>query len=490
VLKKTFIRFIPHAQLHRNDQFLRPVRERILQIVKERAVVFTIDKWVKPVDALICPRKLHFNDKPLFTNADLRKGTLQPYEFVDSELLNDKDILNALGCHTLDEELVCSIISSSSFQFSEKSYEWVAHLSGYLYQYRETLPSKVRSARFLLLNTGKWSSMLEHDRVYRPLERNYKYKPAGIQLAILDAEFYDAMQKHHPASWFLTFVLKLQTLHDRDIMDEIITLHEKEQSLETDICLNHTQCLAQAKHLTPNQKLRLGQFFHVVDQAGNVKLSKDVLIDWNFPGNKYIAATTLSTACGSSTLSFLNQNYRADDQNFLRSCTKIQFNLSDTTALSVYMNYLAPKQQGNNLLLYYLADRKFASFATKRGTKLCNALGELDFICESGSPAPMSSCYLRTSSLSQLLTENMSVLQIEGPDDQKWSFLADFGVTIEPSLPLYLRRLRLQKSKETLSQEEGIENRLYKELVRFIMISDSDMPRYRLPRRIILRIEL
>jgi hypothetical protein len=126
----------------------------------------------------------------------------------------------------------------------------------------------------------------------------------------------------------------------------------------------------------------------------------------------------------------------------------------------------------HNLLLYYLSDKNIGSASGPAKDILYDALRKLEFLCENGSFVVISKCYLRTSRLQNFLTEDMNILCIESPDDRRWSFLKDVGVTVEPNLELYLDQLRTQKRNHALNVhdlQQGIENVLYQDLVSFCM---------------------
>jgi hypothetical protein len=63
------------------------VCERIVTQVKQTPLIrIRSGGWIKPSLALLIPQSLIFEDKPLFTEDELRIAIHQPYEHVDSEL--------------------------------------------------------------------------------------------------------------------------------------------------------------------------------------------------------------------------------------------------------------------------------------------------------------------------------------------------------------------------------------------------------------------
>src|SRR5271170_4879714 len=102
------------------------------------------------------------------------------------------------------------------------------------------------------------------------------------------------------------------------------------------------------------------------------------------------------------------------------------------------------------------------------------ALRQLEFLCQSGLYSPISTCYVCATELEKFLTEDMHVLQLESPNDTKWTFLKSLGVTLEPDIELFLDLLREQKKTISLTDDvENIADLLYEEMITFCMPSNN-----------------
>jgi hypothetical protein len=170
-------------------------------------------------------RLIVFQDELLFRDIELRYGTtVKQYEYIHLEFLCGERMARELGCETLDEHLICSIIASAAVPFSEAIGMDPAALPisvDKVSAYR--LVQKCKSARFLRLMTGAWSSLAECDERYLPSAYDSAHMPAGLTLAVLDKAFYNTItDSSYEAELFLTRVLQLQRrVHDIDIIDEI-----------------------------------------------------------------------------------------------------------------------------------------------------------------------------------------------------------------------------------------------------------------------------
>lgn len=476
-----------------------PIHDRIMTGVGQIEIIYTrYGGWIKPAKALIVPRSLIFQDDPLFSPDELQVGMHQTFQYVDSELQHDRDILAALGCRNLDCDMVCSVISSS-FRFSEKSYKWISHLFEYLYtnvSNNKRHSGRCKSARFLRTATGAWTSVSESKNVYLPLSTEPEQMPMGIELSVLDSEFYLELSKSRTANLFLTLNLNLCHLSDKDLIKEIIRVHREGHTSQGDFdfetSLNHTRYLTRCQHLIGHsEKEDIRSLFRVADHHNLLKSNKEVIMDWTFAGNSHIGQCTLSEICSSdSRFSFLSTKYSSIQSDFLQSFTDVQniasFAQETITQLRkrihrtevaspFYTELLSPKRLGNNLLLYYLADKGINSRSFSGKDVLFAALRQLEFLSENGSFSALSSCYLRTTSLEKFLTDEMDIVRIESPNDYKWSFLKSLGVTSEPNLELFLHQLREQKKTVSLTDHEGIEDRLYHELVFFCLGKSKDL---------------
>ena len=82
-------------------------------------------------------------------------------------------------------------------------------------------------ARFLRLTTGAWVSMSGSNKVYLPLSIETEQRPIGIELSILDSDFYQEISKSDEAILFLTRTLCLDNLRKIDLIKEIIRVHRE-----------------------------------------------------------------------------------------------------------------------------------------------------------------------------------------------------------------------------------------------------------------------
>jgi hypothetical protein len=491
-LYKKFLRFIPWRPTHGYDNFITPIRKGIMAAVKYTKLIYTQSgSWVQPRQSLIVHRSLIFHDEPLFSRNELQVGMRQAFEYVDPELHQDRELLFALGCGNLDYEIVCSVISSS-FPFFEKSYEWIAHLFQYLHSINES-KRRYESAPFLRIATGGWTSVSE-GKVYLPLSTVFDM-PMGIELSVLDSRFYKEVSKSRTADQFLTTTLKLHRLSEFDLIKEIVRVHRVGQTSHGDFdfetSLNHVQYLTRCQHLIGSSEKDIRNYFKVVDHNDVLKSNKEVIVDWTFVGNNHIPQCTLSEICSDGGFSFLSPKYSSDQSKFLQSFTDVQ-NIATFIQETVIQRYrkrtytteivspfytelLSPKRLGNNLLLYYLADKGINSRSFTGKNTVSEALRALEFLCESGFFSALQSCYLRTTNLEPFLTDEMNILRVESPNDHKLSFLSSLGVTSEPNLELFLHQLREHKKSISLAEREGIEDRLYRELVQFCLEKSKDL---------------
>ena len=115
-----------------------------------------------------------------------------------------------------------------------------------------------------------------------------------------------------------------------------------------------------------------------------------------------------------------------------------------------YTEILSPRRQSSNVLLYYIADiwdQLRSSSIPIVFAAFTRVLQCLECICEDNNPmARLSSCYLRTRRLDTLLTSGRNVLKVDLPAAPKCIFLKSLGVTLEPTLDIYLEQLRRRKT--------------------------------------------
>jgi len=471
-LAPNFIEFIPLFIEHTSDRFLAPLVERILSSVKTMPIVRTRSaRWVEPSRAFIVPSILLFENEPLFSESELVQGGLRCSEYADPVYTNKKiqSIIVKLGCPTITPNLVRAVISNSKFPFSEKSYAWLAALFRYLL---ERSISECNSYRFLQLSDLSWTSLATHGTVYPPLASILEVEVPGLNIPVLHEKFFNEITKIPEAEWFLSRNLKIAQLGTSDIVRAIINAHAREpessleSSLSDSICFQHAAYLARHRYvLDYNTKRRLRESFYVVDHAGHIsKAHNEFVIDHKI---QTIPPMLLSQVHNASSFRFLNKSYADDVVEFLieilnikhfPSLTESQLYMrrrkkkrwiEDTMTVpsSLYIEILCPRTQNNNLLIYYLADI-WRDFMSSPGFDvLSEAFREMLCYCENGSLAPLSSCFLRTRHMGNILNANMKVLRLDSPDDPKWLFLRDLGVSLEPTLDLFIEELRQKKSE-------------------------------------------
>lgn len=481
------------------EEFLAPIVERILALVQRMPIVRTrAGNWVEPRNALILPRQLIFNAEPLFTETELRYGTSRRYEYIDPEYdIQTQIILGKLGCASLSLEMVLSIISIR-FPFSAKSYEWLASL----FQYLSESPIGVKKAKqpsYLQLSDSTWTSRAMFRDVYLPYTSPLDLEVDALDIAILHNDFCREISKNEFANIFLMRTLKIGILSDAQIIRAIIECHRRAQqsnrsptsTLGSKTCLDHASYLSQRRHLLGSSDVQnLRYYFHVVDHLGRVvSISPNVLKDREIQAT---STTLLSQICKSASFHFLNEEYPPPVIEFLCIRLEIQSfpafverknigrwskrgNLCEhwvNVPSAFFTDILAPKQQKNNIILYYLADiwnlipnRSISSdFST-----LVEGLQDLEYFCENGTLAKLSSCYIRTRHLDKILTSEMNILQVECQDAPKWAFLKELGVTVEPTLETYLDQIRRKKNDvpTDLEVSASIVDWLYKDLIMF-----------------------
>lgn len=166
---------------------------------------------------------------------------------------------------------------------------------------------------------------------------------------------------------------------------------------------------------------------------------------------------------------------------FINNCLqvrKLPFLLDQSRVSKFFTHDLAPKRQGDNRLLYLLAEPEIwdgINYANKAAIQ--NELQKVTAFCEDKCLRDLRQCYLRTRELTALLTPEMNALQLSDPNNGKWRFLQDLGVTIRPNLKLYLDKLRWLKagSIRTLKQQVGM---IYHKLETVCPLNEQQTLRY------------
>lgn len=473
------------------DEFFVPAVQQILKSVKKIPIVRTRSgQWAQPSDTLIVPRKLLFEDEPLFTEEELRCAGISPSEYSSSayDKGHHQSTLTRLGCQTLTANSVFGVISSIGFRFSEKAYGWLAVLFQYLFensQFQFSLP------RFLQLEDNTWTSIAISGRVYLPQSSRLHDGVDNLNLAVLHEDFYREITQNAVAELFLTRTLNIGRLRAVDIVRAIIKIHDQallltRRSLEASVCIKHAAYLSSHRHHIDHDGLRkLKLSFHLVDQLGEVIISpKEFIINHQI---QMQSAIRLSEVAAASSFHFLNKAYSDAVVDFLQETlcimsfppltekrifmrtTKRKRLIEDVVLIPspFYTELLSPKAQTNNVLLYYLADIWNGLAQTSVVGVLSSALRETCCLCEDGSLTKLSSCFLRTRQLNRFLTSGVKVLQVESPDDPKWIFLKNLGVSTEPSLEIFIDDLRRKKVEIANGDASTKIDWLYKDLVLF-----------------------
>lgn len=484
-----FIHFIPHKKSHLQYEFLAPVVLKILEEVTKIEIVRTCSgNWVIPSHALIVPQQLLFKNEPLFTEAELKFGTTQPYAYIDSAYkTTHRSILSKIGCPTFSAQLVNSIIQSNRLVFSQKSYGWIAVLFQYLWHHPNKDPSQnVNVPLYLQLSDGTWTSVTRSKQVFLPLNYPLAIEFKSLGIAVLHGKFYEEISKNPEADLFLRRILNIKALERTDIVLAIIDRHHQVRpsasSLSIEECFDHAAYLTLHQHFLSKAEIdSLRKSFHVVNHVNRVvKLSKDVLIDRDIA---MTPPTSLSRVCISSSIQFLSDRYPPEVTTFfihplqLQSFPPLTVDVptdsncrrSWSTIRSIpspfYTDVLSPTRQGTNVLLYYLADI-WDQLTNKLSKVFLDALQELKCFCENRSLAELSSCFLRTRQLDKFLTLDMNVLEVDCPEDPKWTFLKTLGVSLEPCLDIFIKHLR-RKKRTPLRGIPNLADTLYKDLVMF-----------------------
>ena len=273
---------------------------------------------------------------------------------------------------------------------------------------------------------------------------------------------FSSMIASSPSS-FLMRTLCLDNLRIIDLVKEIIKIHRDDwvakANFDVQIYVNHTQYLTQHQYLMKSEKMTLWCVLQIVDHHNLIKFNKEVMMNWTFSENNHITVCILSETCSSdSRFLFLTHQYLIMQQDLLQSYTDVQtiiFFAQMTTKSyhttyhyvmkiisSFYIDILSPKWLENNLLLYYLVDKKIDYSSNSGRDILFETLWKLEFLHENGFFSVISSCYLRIIHLEKFLIDDMNILHIESPQDQKWFFLKHLGAISEPNLELFLHQLQ------------------------------------------------
>ena len=138
---------------------------------------------------------------------------------------------------------------------------------------------------------------------------------------------------------------------------------------------------------------------------------------------------------------------------------------------------MAPRELQSNAVLYLLADiwDEIPHYEKEVLKEHGSLVRNLPCLCENGSYMPLSICFLRTSHLNGLLTPSTNVLQVELPNDRKWRFLAEMGVSLEPTLGLFLEQIRGIKNEGLNGGSLAKAANIYKDLVMFCLRNQNHL---------------
>jgi hypothetical protein len=499
------IKFIPHSEHSLGNKFLTPVVQQILDTVKGLPIVCTYSgSWVTAARALVVPRPLHFEDNPIFTEREIKFAAMwnRTYEYIDSTYdAKAIAIIKALGCQTLDFEMVFAIISTAAFPFNDKPYAWFAALFQYLNDRMSN--TKARVPFYLKLDDNSWTSANRSKKVFFPLtsESGFDQDIPTLGLAMLHDKFYRKVAQTPAAELFLMNTVQVKHLSGTEILRAIIEHHRQtpESALSVDECIKHAAYLTKRQHtIAISERQQLREVLHFVDHKKIiVRGAENIILDCEVSVNGGVT-TTLSQMCKSdSSLHFLGNDYPPQVWQFIQSSMGIKLFLPFTkktvferfskkrrlvkeereAASTVYTEVLAPKRRRDNNLLYYLSDLLHGDRVYEVPLEFRKAIRELPCLCENGSFAILENCFLRTRSLDPLLSTASKMLAVDSPDDPKWEYLKAFGVILQPNLEIHLQLIRRRKSEISYRQEmtTDVFKRIYSDLILFFSgTPDSD----------------
>ena len=342
-------------------------------------------------------------------------------------------------------------------------------------------------AQFLAMLRGSWrvlkpgglffcrlASSVGMESQVRRIDGRRCLLPDGSERYLVDAEFLDR--------------LKIRRLSELNIIDAIISKHAK--AVSEPAKLTWIACVNHARYLCKNRiefNPCLGKIFHAANHKKSVTLASDVILDREFmgPEGQTILLSRLCTNVGNPPILFLSEEYDPTTKEFLReiALTKAFPPLLPETlgafgkkgyVSTFYTVYLSPERQKSNMLLYFLAEIWPEIPITQRNFLVASKseIHSLQFLCVDNSFASLSSCFLGTESLQQVLTTEHNVLKLDNPDDEKWGYLECFGVTREPTLDVFLNHIRRAKNFGDQQRLDGSD--LYDELVKFCMTRASN----------------
>jgi len=482
-LSKKFLRYVPtNFQSISHDRFLAPVANRIVKALQKLPIIRTFSgKWVNPGRALIVPAEFAPNKEPL-VSAEL-VSCEAGFRFDFASFNNGRELLAKLGCQHLKVDWIYKVFARRS-PADLGGFQFIQNLFHYLQTATNAQPEArtlATSAKVLLVSDGKWisvhSARSQRSQIYLGSNTSANEQLEGMTYKLLDDEFYKVMSKDLCARLFITDTLGLTPLDSHDVIEEIIRFHEcyLPSKHAGSVFISHAKYLrSRESSISPQQKQRMKFSLRLVDQRNVVCSSNAVVLDWSSTAEGLPNGTTLSKACGSAGVSFLNNRYDQDDIKFLRNFTQVQSRIPiRQSGYSIYLQTLSAKNQKNNILLHYLRDTLSPYRPTKAESALCLTLRSQTFLCENRKYVELSSTYLRTSTMVSLLTPNMDVLDLGGAQDpHAWNFLADMGVTVQPKLSLFVKQLQYYKSgtsREEVQDFKGLLDKLYTGLVSHIL---------------------
>ena len=467
-----FIEYIPNPEDLVYDRFLQQIAQRIVQNLKTEPILLSRgEEWITPSEAMIVPPEFIIAGEPLFDEDTLNEFTESspPYRYLSAGAAYTTSrcqmVLKVLNCQTFSIEIVLQIVKHPLFAFSQMPESWLPMFFVVLYKLSPQNNSRFLDLPFLKLQNGEWASRATS--IYIP--NSWVALPDQIDLDTLDPAFWDAIEKYPYASRFLTNSLGLKKLTNERVIETIINYHIKigkgPSNISSTVLLEHAQYLSElipeVLELSPNWLKMLKLSFHLFDRAGRPSPNNEIVLDGVF---KWSGGEYLLSSINSNAVRILHEDYTKHNglMTFINSCLqvrKLPSLLDQSRASKFFTHDLAPKRQGDNRLLYLLAEPEiWDGIDDYNKAAIRNELQRVTAFCEDKCLRDLRHCYLRTRELTALLTPEMNALQLFDPNNAKWRFLQDLGVTIRPNLKLYLGKLRWLKagSIRTLQQQVGI----------------------------------
>jgi hypothetical protein len=486
------IEYIPLPAECFYDRFLLKIADQIVTRTKSQPIVLSRDgDWIAPNEAMILPSRFIIDGEPLFEEQELSRFLeFNPRPKYLKDITEYKSsrcqmILKELDCKTFNIASMSQIVHHRQFVFSEKSDRWLCKFFNLLYQL--SLPplefvAPFLDLPFLKLQNGAWAS--RSNSIYLP--SSPITLPDRINLTGLDTDFYATIRTDALALRFLD-LLELQTLTDQMVIRAIIKQHLEIDNRQSPIYIptffEHAEFLSSRRNeldqLPKDLKQTLKSSFRLLDTEHYSRPSNQLILDRIV---KWATGEYRLSSINSSTLRIVHRDYHIDwissidpylDLRKFPGLLSPQGQLSD-----FYRKDIAPQTQHDNKLLYLLAEPDVC--ASINGLAFVqNELGGVKVYCKDGSLQMLRACYLPTMELKDMLSPDMEILQIADADNEKWRFLEGLGVTIRPTLKLYLGKLRrLRAASSSASQKLEQVGTIYEHIQEVCTQNDYQQLRY------------